>query len=156
MKQLYEPIDIVYDPVETLEKIIECYFTLKIHVAYRLKYSKGAKRIETLHAFESYSYHKFHSTKKQFEKHLTICLQSAGIVYKFDNKMLVGFEDNYRFLGDLPFALYFHLERTAGSNLFQDKKLYVISYCIIIAFHPKLDISESLYIAVSTKSRSAF
>ena len=63
-KQMYKPIDIVYDPAESPDQIVGCYFTSRIHVAYRFKYSKGPKGIETLHDFECYSYHKFHSTKK--------------------------------------------------------------------------------------------
>ena len=62
-KQAFEPIDIVYDPVEGPKHNIECFHMPKIHIAYRLKYSKRSKGIETLHAFQCYSCHKFHSTK---------------------------------------------------------------------------------------------
>ena len=65
----FRSIDIVYDPVETPDKIIECYFIEKAHISYRLKYSKGAKGTETLHVFECYSCDKFNSTKSNFEKH---------------------------------------------------------------------------------------
>ena len=41
-------------------------------------------------------------------------------------------------MGDLTFAVYFDFETTAGSNLFLDKKVYVISDCLIFAFQPKL------------------
>ena len=122
-------------------KIIECYFTENIHVAYRLKYSRGEKT-ETLQAYECYSCHKFHSRKKAFEKHLVNCAQSAGIVYKIDNKSFIIYEDHYQYFGDLPNAVYFDFETSAGSDLLQDKKMYVLSYCIIIAFHPKLDIER--------------
>ena len=36
-------LDIVYEPVDDLNKIIECYFTEKIHIAYHLKYSREKK-----------------------------------------------------------------------------------------------------------------
>ena len=107
-----------------------------------MKYSKGAKGIETLHAFDCYSCQKCHSTKSNFEKRPVNCVQSAGIVYKTDNKALVTFEENYRYLGDLLFVVYFDFEPIAGNNLFQDKKMFVLSHCIIIAFHPKLDIER--------------
>ena len=42
-KIMFELIDIAYNPVESPEQNIECYVTPKIYVAYRLKYSKGAK-----------------------------------------------------------------------------------------------------------------
>ena len=41
-------------------------------------------------------------------------------------------------MGDLTFAVYFDFETTAGSNLFLDKKVYVISDSLIFAFQPKL------------------
>ena len=41
-------------------------------------------------------------------------------------------------MGDLTFAVYFDFETTTGSNLFLDKKVYVISDCLIFAFQPKL------------------
>ena len=55
---------------------------------------------------------------------------------------MVSFEDNYRYLGDLPFVVYFDFETIAKSDLFQGKKMYVLSYYIIIAFHLKLDIER--------------
>ena len=122
--------------------IIECYFTQNIQVAYRCEYSKGAQGIDIFHAFECYFCYKFHSTKKAFEKHISNCSQAAGILYKFDNKSIVSFEDNYRFLGNLPFAVYFDFQTITGSDIFLDKKMYVISYCMIFAFHPKLKIDR--------------
>ena len=100
------------------------------------------KKIETLHAFECYSCSKFHSTKKAFEKHLVNCAQSASIVYKIDNKSLIIFEDNYQYFGDFSFVVYFDFETSTRSDVFLDKKMYVLTYCIIIAFHPKLDIER--------------
>ena len=79
-KALFEPIDIVYDPVERPDQNIECYYTFKIYFPYRYKYFKGAAGIDTLHAFQCYACSKFHSTKKIFEKHLSVCSQRAGIV----------------------------------------------------------------------------
>ena len=81
-------------------------------------------------------------TKKAFEKHLACYSQAANILYKFDNKSLVSFEVNYRFLGDLPFVIYFDFETTVVSDLFMDQKMYVISYCMVFAFHPKLKIDR--------------
>ena len=89
--------------------------------------------------------HKFHSTKKAFVKHLVNSAQSAGIVYKIDNKSLISFEDNYQCFGDLLFVVYFDFETCTGDDLFQDKKMYVfiiITFSLIIAFHPKLGIER--------------
>ena len=137
-KQLFKPIDIVYDPVQNFYYIVDYYFTFHLHVAYCLQYSKGKKGTEILHAFQCYSCYKFHSTKTGFEKHFQCCSQISGVVYKFDNTCSVSYEDIFKFMGDLRFVVYFDFETTTGSDLFLDKKMYVISYCSIFAFHPKL------------------
>ena len=80
IKQLFEPIDIVYSPVQNFTDTIDCYFTQKIHVTYGCEYSKGKKGIEILHAFECYFCNKFHSTRKVLEKHMTVCSQCAGVL----------------------------------------------------------------------------
>ena len=121
-KYYFEPIDIAEDPVEGPDQIFERYYTKKVHFAYHHKWSKGKKGIETFHAFECYGCHKFHSTKKKFEKHLSVCTQTGRIAYKFDSKSLVSFENNYRFLGDLPFVVYLDFETTAGNDIFMEKK----------------------------------
>ena len=146
IKQLFEPIDIIYNPVQNFTNTIDCYFTQNIHFAYRCEYSKGKKGIEILHAFECYFCNNFHSTKKALEKHKTDCSQCAGVLYKFENRSIISFEDNYTFLGHLPFVVYFDFETTTGSDIFLNKKMYVISYCMIFAFHPKLKIDRiSIY-----------
>ena len=74
-KQLFETIDIVYDPVQNFDDIVDCCFTFHLHVTYRLQYSRGKKGTQILHAFQCYLCYKFHSTKKTFEKHLLCCSQ---------------------------------------------------------------------------------
>ena len=59
----FKPVGIVYEPTESSDKDIECYFTEKIQIAYRLRYSHG-KKINMLHAWEYCSCHNFFSTKK--------------------------------------------------------------------------------------------
>ena len=39
-----------------------------------------------------------------------------------------------------PSAFFFDFETTTGSVVFFDAKMYVVSYCMVIAFHPELDI----------------
>ena len=38
------------------------------------------------------------------------CLGSPVIVYKFGNQNLITYEDNFKFIDDLPFAAYFDFE----------------------------------------------
>ena len=63
------------------------------------------------------------------------------IVYGFNNQNLVTFEDNLGYKGDLPVIAYIDLETTASTDSCFDpeqKKMFVVSYVIILAFHPKL------------------
>ena len=48
------------------------------------------------------------------------------------------------FGGDLPFVAYFHFEATARCDLFLYKKMYVISFCTVFAFHSKLNIDRTV------------
>ena len=68
----------------------------------------------------------------------------ADIIYKINNKSLMRFEDNYQYLGDLVFAVYLILKRPLEAIFFRIIKSKVLSYCIIIAFHPKLDIERKV------------
>ena len=66
-------------------------------------------------------------------------------LYSFDNGKIINYQDNFKKLGDLPFAVYYDFETKTGSVVFSNAKMYVVSYCMIIAFHPDLNIPR-LYI----------
>ena len=69
------------------------------------------------------------------------CSGVPGIVYNFNNQNLVTFEDNLGYKGDLPVVAYIDFETTAPTDSCFDpeqKKMFVVSYVIILAFHPKL------------------
>ena len=69
------------------------------------------------------------------------CSGVSGIVYDFNNQNLVTFEDNLGYKGDLPVVAYIDLETTAPTDSCFDpaqKKMFGVSYVIILAFHPKL------------------
>ena len=51
-------------------------------------------------------------------------------------------QDNFSYLSGLPFAVYFDYETKAGDNVFNDKKIFVISCCRIYAFHPDLNVDK--------------
>ena len=46
------------------------------------------------------------------KKHMDSCSGVPGIVYNYNNKNLVTFEDNFDAKGDLPMAIYFDYETT--------------------------------------------
>ena len=77
-----------------------------------------------------------------------------GIIYNFNNKDLITFEDNSKSkgdismekgdispLGDIPMDTYFDFETTASTEYCFDseqKIIFVLSYVLIVAFHPNL------------------
>ena len=47
-------------------------------------------------------------------------------------------------MGDLPFTICFDFETTTGDSVLLDKKMYVISYCQVYTFHPKLKLPKNI------------
>ena len=76
-------------------------------------------------------------------EHLSACTNKAGFTYSFDNGKIIDYQDNFKFMGDVPFSIYFDFETTMGSVVFFDAKIYVVSYCMIVAFHPDLDLPRN-------------
>ena len=52
-KQLFEPIDIAYDPVQNFDDIVGFSFTLHLHIAYYLQYLRGKKELEFVVRFNA-------------------------------------------------------------------------------------------------------
>ena len=75
-------------------------------------------------------------------KHNKVCAAKEGIIYTFDNGKIVSFLDNFKFLGDPLFTVYFDFERTTGDTVFLDPKMFVVSYCQIYSFHPSLNLDK--------------
>ena len=75
-------------------------------------------------------------------KHLSVCSAKKDITYSFHNAQIIDYLDNYKYMGDLPFSIYFDFETTAGSAVFFDSKMYVMSYCMIISFNEALNFDK--------------
>ena len=73
---------------------------------------------------------------------MSVCAAKGGITYAFDNGQIVNFQDNFKYLGDMPFTVYFDFETATGNSAFSDPKMYVISYCQIHTFHPSLNLDK--------------
>ena len=43
-------------------------------------------------------------------------------------------------LGELPFSIYYDFETTTSGVVFFDSQMFVVSYCMVVAFHPDLKI----------------
>ena len=66
------------------------------------------------------------------ENHLSICSAKEGITYAFDNGQTLNYLNNFKYLGDLPFTVYFDFETmTRGNSTFFNLTMYVMSYCQI-------------------------
>ena len=78
----------------------------------------------------------------EFSKHVKKCASIEGIVCSFQNNKIISFQDNCEYLGDVPFTVCFDFETTTGENIFQDPKMFVISYFQIFAFHPALNLAS--------------
>ena len=76
------------------------------------------------------------------QKHLSICAAKEGITYSFDNSQTIDYQDNFKYMDDVPFCVYFDFETTTGNSVFFDSKMYVISYCQIFSFHPALNLDK--------------
>lgn len=76
-------------------------------------------------------------------EHLSACTNKAGFTYSFDNGKIIDYQDNFKFMGDVPFSICFDFETTMRSVVFFDAKIYVVSYCMIVAFHPDLDLPRN-------------
>ena len=71
---------------------------------------------------------------------ISCCAGQSGFSYSFDNGKIINYQDNFNKIGDLPFSIYYDFETTTGSTVFFDAKMYVVSYCIVVAFHPDLNL----------------
>ena len=61
--------------------------------------------------------------------------------YNFNNQCLITYQNNFHTKGDVPSIVYFNFETTAPTDNCLDpeqKKMFIVSYVIIVAFHPAL------------------
>ena len=56
------------------------------------------------------------------KKHLQVCAAKEGITYSFDNGQIIAFQDNFRYLDDVPFTVYFDFEANPGNSVFLTQK----------------------------------
>ena len=143
-KKDFIPIDIVYKRTLNDQKPIECFFAPKIEMAYNAVIElvrQGKKNISHRKPKQChYCENGFIKSEEKMQEHLSCCSGKAGFNYVFDNGKILNYQDNYGKIGDLPFTIYYDFETTTGSVAFFDAKMYVVSYCIIAAFHPELNI----------------
>ena len=72
-----------------------------------------------------------------------VCGKKPGVVYDFDLKNIVTFEDNLKYRGVVPFSVYADFETTAPTDDYlnpENKQMFAVSYSLIFAWHPKLSL----------------
>ena len=52
------------------------------------------------------------------KKHTKVCRANEGITSCFDNGEIISFQDNFKYLGDVPFTVYFDFEATTDNTAF--------------------------------------
>lgn len=52
------------------------------------------------------------------KQQVSVCSAKEGITYSFDNGKIIDYQDNYKYMGNLPFAIYFDFETTTGDAIF--------------------------------------
>ena len=114
------PIDVVYEPICDENFPVPCYFTSEIHLAYRSYvgfFDKEKEQIKN-RTFRQchYCQNFFAKNKEQIKKLLSICTAKEGITYAFDNGQTLNYQDNFKYLSDLRFTVYFDFEATARGN----------------------------------------
>ena len=121
-------------------------FGIKKYLAYRTTnlIRKNCK-IEHTNAYKCFSCsHIFFNffSKKRFENHIKNDSGVPGSLYKFENQNFITFEDNYKFIGDLLFAVYFDFETTTtakGGYNSEVCEMYSISFFYNLCIPSKIE-----------------
>lgn len=139
-KKKIKPIDIIYKSTKYPEKI----HTEDISKAYINSHSVGNKTKQGC-AYECYYCRKSFTREDRQKKHIENCSGVPGVIYNFNTKNLISFPDNFHAKGDLPFVMYFDFKITVPTDTIFDpeqKKYIVVSYVLIVAFHPALNLNR--------------
>ena len=71
------------------------------------------------------------------------------MIYDFNIQNLVTFEDNLKYKGNIPLCVYADFETTAPADDCQspeNRSMYAVSYCLVFAWHPKLNLKRQIVI----------
>ena len=138
------PIDIIYEPVRNPTQIIKCFFPKDMRFAYVGKIAnwRGDTNV-TNRPYECYYCQKYFARKKTFDSHVKNCSGKPGIVYNFNIQNIVTYEDNLKYVGDLPFSIYADFETSAPNCDFtcpENSTMFAVSYALVFTWHPKLNL----------------
>lgn len=57
-----------------------------------------------------YCNHFFAKSEDRMKHHISVCSAKEGIIYSFDNAQIIDYQDNYKYMGEVPFTVYFDFE----------------------------------------------
>ena len=124
----------IYKPVKKVDDIINCFFSKKLNVGSKIKHCS---------LWQSYFCSNYYTRKDKFDRHFENCTGQPGYVSNFNTQNLLTLEENLKYKGDIPLATYIDFETTAPTDKClepKNRKTFVVSYVIIFAFHPDLNI----------------
>ena len=104
LRKKLEPINIVYKPIKSPENKIQCYFSSDITKSYRNSCGDSKKKSGGF-AFECYDCRRFFARADKQKRRIQNCSSIRGIVYNFNNKILIIFEDNFKSKDDIPMRI---------------------------------------------------
>ena len=114
--------------------------------AFRGIYNEGTK-IKHYSACQCYYCSNYYSRKDKFDCNLDNCTGLPEYLYNFNAQSHLTFEENLKYRRDIPLAAYIDFETTAPTNECLDpknRKMFAVTYVIIFAFHPELDIDRAI------------
>ena len=149
---MFKPIDTIYKPTKNIEIEPVCYFSDDIAKTYSSLHSKGKKGLKISHqAFKCFYCNKFFIVEARQKRHMENCSGKPGVVYNFNNQCPISYPHNFHNKGGIPVVIYFDFETTAPTDKCLDpeqKKMFVVSYVMIVVFHPALNYIELLFTEV--------
>ena len=95
--------------------------------------------------YQCYYCNKFFIQETRQKTHTANFSGRPGVFYNFNNQNLISYQDNFYAKVDVPFAIYFDFETTAPTDNCLDpeqKKMFVVSYVMIVAFNPELKLDR--------------
>ena len=142
---MFKPIDIIYKPTKSIEIELLCYFSDDISKAYSSLHSVGENMTRAHKCYKCCYCNKFFIQEMRQKRHMTNCSGRPGVVYNFNNRNLISYQDNFHAKAHVPFVIYFGFETTAPTDNCSDpeqKKMFVVSYVMIVAFNPELNLER--------------
>ena len=92
------------------------FFSPNVHLAYKSYiglFKDGKEKIYNRIVRQCYYCNNaFPKSKDNIDKHLSSCAAKKGITYSFDNVQIIDYQDNYKYMRDVPFSVYFEFETT--------------------------------------------